>query len=68
LKGHGFSRAAKAFIFCHHERALAREGSAFPTFSAACWCFQETPSRLEQIGIDFCLALPEGKAACLAEL
>jgi hypothetical protein len=23
------------FIFCHHERASAREGSAFPTFSAA---------------------------------
>jgi hypothetical protein len=23
------------FISCHHERAAAREGSAFPTFSAA---------------------------------
>src|SRR5271166_1100240 len=36
LKGHGFSRAVKVRYFCHHEEALASEGSAFPTFSAAC--------------------------------
>src|SRR5215469_18333264 len=30
LKGHGFSRAASPLLFdCHHERALAREGSVF---------------------------------------
>src|SRR5208337_850524 len=36
LKGHSFSRAAKVRYFCHHEEAVASEGSAFPTFSAAC--------------------------------
>ena len=35
LKGHSFSCAAQALYFCHPERALAREGSAFLTFSAA---------------------------------
>jgi hypothetical protein len=34
LKGRGFSRAGKLFIFCHHELALAREGSAFLECSA----------------------------------
>ncbi|MGB9254778.1 MAG: hypothetical protein WCC25_08075, partial [Candidatus Korobacteraceae bacterium] len=36
VTGHDFSRADKPFIGCHPERASAREGSAFPTFSAAC--------------------------------
>src|SRR5271165_2443842 len=35
LKGHSFSCAAQALYSCHPERALAREGSAFLTFSAA---------------------------------
>jgi len=30
-----FRPAFKSFNFCHHERALAREGSAFSTSSAA---------------------------------
>jgi iron complex transport system substrate-binding protein len=30
LKGHGFSRAVQTLYFCHYERALAREESAFP--------------------------------------
>ena len=34
LKGHGFSRAVQVLYFCHPERALAREGSAFQAFSA----------------------------------
>jgi len=34
LKGHGFSRAEQVLSLCHSERALAREESAFPTFSA----------------------------------
>jgi hypothetical protein len=34
LKGHGFSRAVQVVYFCHPERTLVREGSAFPTFSA----------------------------------
>ena len=36
LKGHGFSRAVQVLSFRHPERTLVREGSAFPTFSAAC--------------------------------
>jgi hypothetical protein len=32
VSGHDFRRAAKSFIFCHPERALAREGSAFLIF------------------------------------
>jgi len=36
LKGRSFSCAVQAFYFCHPERALAREGSPFLTFSAAC--------------------------------
>jgi zinc protease len=35
VSGHDFSRAVKSFIFCQPERALAREGSAFRTSSAA---------------------------------
>jgi len=35
LKGHSFSCAVQALYFCHAERASAREGSAFLTFSAA---------------------------------
>jgi len=34
LKGHGFSRAVQVLYFCHPERTLVREGSAFLTFSA----------------------------------
>ena len=34
LKGHGFSRAVQVLSFCHPERTLVREGSAFPTFCA----------------------------------
>jgi hypothetical protein len=29
LKGHGFSRAVQVLHFCHSERALAREETAF---------------------------------------
>src|SRR5271165_2844178 len=33
LKGHGFSRAEQTPFYCHHERPLGREGSAFLTFA-----------------------------------
>ena len=35
FEGHSFSCAASAFYSCHHESAVADEGSAFLAFSAA---------------------------------
>jgi hypothetical protein len=46
LKGHSFSCAAKSLYFSYPERALAREGSAFRTFSATSLVVPQTIEKM----------------------
>jgi hypothetical protein len=57
--GHGFQPCRKAVLFCHHEPAVAGEGSAVRIFCSLFSCFRTCPLILVILSED----APKGRAS-----